>query len=153
MNPNIPIPAAQTLEDQGGPVVTQLRVAASVSGAVGIIGLLLASVGVYGVAAYAVTRRTREIGIRLALGAKPSDVVRMVVSQGMSLVAVGSLIGLITAAAASRLLAKLLFGLPRIDLMTFAGAAAAFAVIGLAACYVPARRAIEIDAMEALRYE
>jgi predicted permease len=153
MNPNMPIPAPQTLEDQGGPVVTQLRVAASVSGAVGIIGLLLASVGVYGVAAYAVTRRTREIGIRLALGAKPADVVRMVVSQGMSLVAVGSLIGLIAAAAASGLLARLLFGLPRVDLITFAGAAAVFAVIGLAACYVPARRAIQIDAMEALRYE
>jgi predicted permease len=153
VNPSLPIPAAQTLEDQGGPVVTQLRVAASVSATVGIIGLLLASVGVYGVAAYAVARRTREIGIRLALGARRAHIIRMVLQEGISLVAVGSTIGLIAAAATSGLLARLLFGLPRIDLITFGGAAAVFAVIGLAACYVPARRAIQIDAMEALRYE
>jgi ABC-type antimicrobial peptide transport system permease subunit len=153
VNPSLPIPAAQTLEDQGGPVVTQLRVAASVSATVGIIGLLLASVGVYGVAAYAVARRTREIGVRLALGARRAHIIRMVLQEGISLVAVGSTIGLIAAAATSKLLARLLFGLPRIDLITFGGAAAVFAVIGLAACYVPARRAIQIDAMEALRYE
>jgi predicted permease len=153
MNPNMPIPAGQRLEDQGGPVVTQLRVAASVSATVGVIGLLLASVGVYGVAAYAVARRTREIGIRLALGAGRAHIIRMVLRQGMSLVAIGSSIGLIAAAAASGLLARLLFGLPRIDLMTFGGAAAVFAVIGLTACYLPARRALQIDAMEALRYE
>jgi hypothetical protein len=153
MNPNMPIPAGQRLEDQGGPVVTQLRIAASVSATVGVIGLLLASVGVYGVAAYAVARRTREIGIRLALGAPRAHIIRMVLRQGMSLVAIGSSIGLIAAAAASGLLARLLFGLPRIDLMTFGGAAAVFAVIGLAACYRPARRALQIDAMEALRYE
>jgi predicted permease len=153
INPNLPILTAQSLEDHAGPVQTQLRVAASVSAGVGFVGLLLASIGVYGVTAYAVTRRTREIGVRLALGARRADVVRMVLWQGMSLVATGSLIGLVLAAGASRLLTRLFFGLPRLDPVTFVGAAALFAAIGLAACYVPARRATHIDAMKALRYE
>jgi hypothetical protein len=154
MNPNLPILGAQTLEDQlTGPVETQLRVAASVSASVGIVGVLLASIGIYGVTAYAVMRRTREIGIRLALGAQRADVVGMVLREGMSLVAIGSVIGLMLAAGASRLLVRLLFGVPPIDPVTFGGAAALFAAIGLAACYVPARRATQIEAMEALRYE
>jgi putative ABC transport system permease protein len=155
MNPNLPIIVSQTLEDQimSGPVVTQLRVAATVSSSVGIVGLLLATIGIYGVTSYAVMRRTREIGIRIALGAQRADVVGMILRQGMSLVAIGAAIGLTLAAAASRLLTRLLFGIPPIDPLTFAGAAVLFAAIGLAACYVPARRAIHINAMEALRYE
>jgi putative ABC transport system permease protein len=124
-----------------------------VSGSVGIVGVLLASIGIYGVTAYAVMRRTREIGIRLALGAQRADVVGMVLREGMSLVAIGSVIGLMLAAGASRLLARLLFGVPPIDPITFLGATILFAVIGLAACYVPVQRATQVDAMEALRYE
>jgi ABC-type antimicrobial peptide transport system permease subunit len=154
INPNLPILAAHTLEErQTGPVVLQLRIAALVSGTVGLVGLLLASIGIYGVTAYAVSRRTREIGIRMTLGAQRPDVVRMVLRQGMSLVAFGAGIGLLLAALAGRVLARLLFGLPPLDPVTFGGATLLFAIIGLAACYVPIRRATRISPVEALRYE
>jgi len=129
------------------------RLAVSVSGSLGIVGLLLAAIGIYGVTAYWVTRQTREIGIRLALGAQRAEIVRMVLRQGLSIAAIGSAIGLALAAGASQLLAGFLFGVPPFDPVSFAGAAVLFAAIGLAACCVPVRRAIRIDAMEALRYE
>jgi predicted permease len=154
MDPNLPILSARTLEDEiTGPVETQLRVSASVSGSVGIVSLLLAAIGIYGVTAYVASRRTREIGIRLALGAQRADVLGMILRQGMALVVIGSAIGLMLAAAGSRLLTRLLFGVPPLDPVTFGGATLLFVIIGLAACYVPARRATRIDAMEALRYE
>jgi putative ABC transport system permease protein len=153
MNPNLSVVSSRTLDDESSPGLTQLRVSASVSGAVGLVGLLLAAIGIYGVTAYSVTRRTREIGVRIAMGATRADVLRMVLRQGLSLVAIGSTIGLLLAAAASRLVVRLLFGVRPLDPVTFAGAAVLFAVIGLAACYVPARRATRIDATEALRHE
>jgi ABC-type antimicrobial peptide transport system permease subunit len=128
-------------------------VAAWVSGSVGLVGVLLAAIGIYGVTAYAITRRTREIGIRIALGARPADIVAMVLRQGMFLVAIGSVIGLVLAATATRLLRTLLFGVRPLDLLTFGGAVVLFAAIGMLACYLPTRRAVRIDAMEALRYE
>jgi predicted permease len=152
LDANLPILSARTLEDEiTGPVQTQLRVAASVSGSVGIVSLLLAAIGIYGVTAYLVGRRTREIGIRLALGAHRGQILGMILRQGMALVAIGSAIGLLLAAAASRSLTRLLFGVPPLDPVTFGGAALLFAAIGLAACYVPARRATRVDAMNALR--
>jgi predicted permease len=153
LDPNLPMPAPQPLTSQTGTVYLELRIAASVAGSVGLVGLLLAAIGVYGVTAYTTARRTREIGIRMAMGAQRSDVVGMVLRQGISLVLVGSVIGLTLAAAGSRLFARLLFGMPPLDPVTFGGAAILFAVIGLVACYVPARRATQIDATEALRYE
>src|SRR5882762_6717796 len=111
MNPRLPVMSSTSLEQQSGPVITQLRIAAAVSGSVGLVGLLLASIGIYGVVAYSVARRTREIGLRMALGADRADVIRMILRQGMSLVAIGSAIGLVLAAAASRLLTRLLFGI------------------------------------------
>ena len=108
---NLPILSAGTLEDElSGPEEVQLRIAASVSASVGLIGVLLAGIGIYGVTAYAVARRTREIGIRLALGADRTAVIGMVLRQGMSLVAVGSVIGLMLAAVFIRVLAGTLFG-------------------------------------------
>lgn len=153
MNPYLPIVASRALGDESSPMLTQLRVSAAVSGAVGLVGVLLAGMGIYGVTAYTVTRRTREIGVRVAMGAQRADVVGMVLRQGMSLVAIGSATGMLLAAGASRLLVRLLFGVPPLDPVIFAGAAVLFVVIGLAACYAPARRATRIDAMEALRYE
>ena len=154
MNPNLPILAAHTLEErQTGPVVVQLRVAALVSGTVGLVGLLLASIGIYGVTAYAIGQRTREIGIRMTLGAQRAEVGWLVLRQGMSLVGIGAAIGLLLASAAGRVLARLLFGLPPLDPVTFGGATLLFAAVGLAACYVPIRRATRISPMEALRYE
>jgi predicted permease len=153
MNPNLPIITAQTLEESISLGLAPQRVAASVAGSLGIVGLLLAGIGIYGVTAYAVARRTREIGIRIALGARRADVVRMVLREGLSLTLIGSAMGLIVAAAISRVLAGFLFGIPPIDPLTFTGTIALFAAIGLAACYAPVRRAIRIDAIEALRYE
>ncbi len=154
MNPNLPMLTAQTLErQQSGPVEIQLRIAAVVAGALGIVGLLLAAIGLYGVASYGVTRRTREIGIRLSLGASATRVVGMVLRQGMLLVGIGGGIGLLLGAAVGKLLSGPRFGVPPADAALFAGAAALFALVGLAACYVPARRATRIGAMEALRYE
>jgi putative ABC transport system permease protein len=154
MNHNLPIITSQTLENaQAGPVETQLRVAAFVSGTVGTIGLLLAAIGIYGLTAYTVTRRTREIGVRIALGAGRRDVVMMVLGHGLSLVAIGSLIGLTVATGASRLLRSLLFGVQALDPLTFGASALLFAAIGLIACVVPARRAVRINPIDALRYE
>jgi predicted permease len=151
---NLPVLMARTLEEEmTGPVQTQLRIAASVSGSVGTISLLLATIGIYGVTAYAVSRRTREIGIRLALGAQRVDILGLILRQGMVLVAIGSVAGLLFAAAASRALTRLLFGVPPLDPITFGGAAALFALVGLSACYVPARRALRINPVEALRNE
>jgi ABC-type antimicrobial peptide transport system permease subunit len=153
MNPNVPVVNAQTFEEYASLGLIPQRIAASVAGSLGVIGLLLAAIGIYGVTAYMVTSRTREIGIRIALGAQQGRVVRMVLRQGMMLTVIGAAIGLVLSAAASRLLGSLLFGVGPTDPISFAGAAVLFVAIGLAACYAPARRATEIDAMEALRYE
>jgi predicted permease len=153
VNPNLPILAASRLGDQSSPVLTQLRVTASVAGTVGLVAILLAGIGIYGLTAYTVTRRTREIGIRIAMGAQRMDVVRLVLRQGMSLVLLGSSLGLLLAAGGSRLFSRLLFGVPPLDPITFGATALLFTLIGLAACYVPTRRAVRINATEALRYE
>jgi len=154
LNPNLPLLDAQSLErQQDGPVETQLRIGAVVAGSVGIVGLLLAAIGIYGVTAYTVTQRTREIGIRLSLGADRTAVMGMVLRQGMTLVAIGSVIGLLLGAGAGQILSGARFGTPRPDALMFAGAAALFALVGLVACYVPARRATRIAAMQALRCE
>src|SRR5688572_28340631 len=158
MDPKLPILAAQTLESmRNGPVHLQLRLAATVAASVGFVGLLLAAIGIYGVTASAVTRRTREIGIRLSLGAGRREVVTMVLRHGMTLVGLGSTVGLLLSLGVGRLLAGLEFGrgfqVPALDLTTFAGAALLFALVGLIACYVPVRRAARIQAMDALRCE
>jgi predicted permease len=154
VSPNLPVFDVQPLERQlSGPVETQLRIASAVAGGVGIIGLLLAAVGIYGVTAYAVTRRTREIGIRLSLGATRAAVVGMVLRQGMRLVAIGSAIGLVLGFGAGQLLSGARFGVPPPDAMMFAGVAAIFALVGLTASYVPARHATRVSATDALRCE
>jgi predicted permease len=153
MNPNLPIVTAQTFDDYAALGLVVQRVAAAVSGSLGLVGLLLAAIGIYGVTAYMVSSRTRELGIRMALGAQRRDTMRMVLRQGMTLAAIGVAIGLALAAAAGRLLGSLLFGVGATDPVAFGGAAAVFVLVGLVACYVPARRAMAIDPMTALRYE
>jgi ABC-type antimicrobial peptide transport system permease subunit len=103
--------------------------------------------------AYAVTRRTREIGIRIALGAQRGDVIRMILREGLSLIAIGSTIGVALAAAVSRVLAGFLFGIPPADPVTFGSTTVLFAAIGLAACYLPVLRATRIDPQYALRHQ
>jgi putative ABC transport system permease protein len=153
MDRNLPVLNAQTLESQqDGPAQTQLRISAVVAGSVGIVGLLLAAIGVYGVTAYTVARRTREIGIRLSLGASRFEVVGLVLRQGMRLVAIGSGVGLLMGTLAGVLLSGRL-NIPGPDTLLIVAVSALFTVIGLVACYVPARRATTIRAMEALRSE
>jgi ABC-type antimicrobial peptide transport system permease subunit len=115
--------------------------------------LLLAAAGIYGVISFAVSRRTREIGIRMALGARPAQVMRGVLADGMLLVGAGAALGLAAAYFAAQLLQTVLFGVSPRDLFTYAAVAAVVALVGAAANYVPARRAACVDPNEALRSE
>jgi ABC-type antimicrobial peptide transport system permease subunit len=122
----------------------------SISGA---MALLLGAVGLYGIIAYSVSQRTREIGVRVALGAQRRDVMSLVLGEGVSLILIGLMIGLAGSLALTRFLSSLLVGVSATDPLTFSSVAVLLALIALAACYIPARRAVLVDPMVALRYE
>ena len=153
LNPNLPIVGAQTLEASLALGLVPQRLMASVAGSLGLVGLLIAAIGLYAVMAHAVTIRTREIGIRLALGATRADVIRLIMRQGMSLTVGGAIGGLLLSALVSRVLTAFLFGVPPNDPPTFSLTAGLCVAVGLLASYLPTRRATRIDAMDALRYE
>ncbi len=153
IDPLLPRPQVQTLRDAEAIVLLPQRIAAIVTGALGAVGLLMATVGLYGVIAYSVGRRTREIGLRVALGADRRAVLALVLREGMRLAAVGVAIGLLLAAGASRLLAGLLFDVSALDLPTFVVMSALFVGVSLLASYLPARRAAGADPMAALRVD
>jgi len=119
----------------------------------GGMALVLGIVGIYGVIAYAVSQRTREIGIRIALGAQPAGLLRMYVRQGLRLAGVGAVVGLATAAGLTRLMSSLLFGVTALDPVTYAAVTALLICAAVLASYLPARRAMAIDPVEALRAE
>jgi putative ABC transport system permease protein len=122
-------------------------------GIAGAMALVLGIIGIYGVISYTVSQRKREIGIRLALGAQGGDVLQMVLKQGTKIALVGVAIGIGAAFALTRLMTNLLFGVTAHDPMTFAAVAALLILVALLACYIPARRAMLVDPIVALRYE
>ncbi len=151
--PTLPIVHAEALASYIGIGLLPQRIALTVAGSLGIVGFLLAAVGIYGVTAYTVSRRTRELGIRMALGARPQDVGRLVLAQGARLAGAGIAAGLALALVVSRLIASLLYGIGPGDPLTYAAAGTLFAAMTLVASWAPARRAARVDPMTALRDE
>jgi predicted permease len=155
MDPNMPASDVETMRQslEGGNGFFIFRVGAILAAALGLLGLTLAVVGVYGVVSFAASQRTHEIGIRMALGADRLDILRLVLRQGLVLVIAGVLSGVLLAWALTRSMATLLLGVSPTDAVTFVTATLLLAGIGLWACYAPARRAMRLDPMVALRYE
>jgi predicted permease len=153
IDPLLPRPTVIPLTEATGIVLLPQRAAAWVTGGLGIVGLLLAAVGLYGIMAYSSARRTREMAVRMALGAQRADVLGIVVKEGMRLAGLGVAIGVLLAAGATRVIAGLLFGVSPLDPLAFIVMSAVFAVVALVACYLPARRAAAGDLAEVLRAE
>jgi macrolide transport system ATP-binding/permease protein len=153
LDENLPIFGVKTLTEHMSFSLFPARVAAILLGSFGLIALMLAAIGIYGVMAYSVAQRTREIGIRMALGARGRDVLQMVIKQGITLALIGVSLGLLAALAVTQLMSSVLYGVSATDILTFAMVSALLTGVALLACFVPARRAAKVDPMVALRYE
>ena len=153
MDPALPLYNVQTLSDHMDVPLFPFRMAATVLGSFGVLAIVLAAIGIYGVMSYVVASRTREIGVRIALGAAKRDVLILIVGQGMALALIGLAIGLVIALGVAQLMAKLLFGVSPVDPVTFAGVSLLLGVVAMLACYIPARKATKVDPLVALRYE
>jgi ABC-type antimicrobial peptide transport system permease subunit len=150
---DIPIVNVRTETQQIEDLLQQERIIARLSTFFGVLALLLACIGLYGLLSYEVTRSTREIGIRMALGAQAGNVVRSVVGRGVALALIGAAVGTAASLGFTRYLGSMLYGVQPSDPLTLIGVAALLLAVALAACYVPARRATRVDPLVALRYE
>ncbi len=150
---NLPVLDVRTQDEQIAASLQHERIFADLTAGFGVLALVLASIGIYGLMAYSVSRRTNEIGIRMALGAEPHRVVRMVLSEASWMVALGVLAGAASALALGRVIATMLYGLKPWDATTFAFASALLILVALGASWIPARRAAALDPMQALRHE
>jgi predicted permease len=153
VDPDLPLGKLTTLTTLVDEAMTQPRFSMLLLGAFGALAVALASIGMYGVISYSVAQRTREIGIRMALGARRNDVFRMILAQGARLAGLGIAIGLLCSLAVTRTLARFLYGVQPTDPLTFLSVSLLLVAVALLACYLPARRATEVDPMIALRHE
>ncbi len=153
--PNVPITQVKTMDEalQGANGFFLFRFGAQLTSTMGLLGLILAVVGIYSVVSYAAAQRTQEIGIRVAMGASPQNILKMVLRQGLSVVGIGLAAGLVLALAGTRVMSGLIVGIKPTDPLTFVVVFALLTAIALFACWVPARRATRIDPLAALRYE
>ncbi|MGH9711693.1 MAG: ABC transporter permease [Candidatus Acidiferrales bacterium] len=150
---NQPVTEIRTMDEFLAAAVAQRRLSMLLLGCFAAIATILAAVGIYGVMAYGVTQRSHEIGIRMALGAEPGDVLRMIVVDGMRLAVIGLFLGIVGSTIATRYLENQLYGVKSTDPVTFVGVVLGLAIVAVAACYFPARRATRVDPLTALRYE
>jgi predicted permease len=151
LDPELPLATVRTMDEWVSTSAAQPRLSAALLGLFAAAAVLIAAVGIYGVLAYSVSQRTREIGLRLALGARPEAVTRLVVSEGMRVALLGVALGLAGALALGRLIASLVYAVTPRDPVTFVSVAALLALVALAACALPARRAARVDPLVALR--
>ena len=149
----LPLIGLKTQSEETSEALTFERLYARLTSVFGLLALVLAMIGLYGTIAYSVTRKAREIGIRMALGANPSNVLAMVIRQGITLTLIGVAIGVVAALGITRLIGSMIFGVTPYDPLTFVAVAAILSVVALLACYIPARRAMRVDPIVALRYE
>jgi putative ABC transport system permease protein len=150
---NQPVFEIRSMDEIISGIVSAQRLAFLLLGVFAFLALALAAIGIYGVTSYLVSERRHEIGVRIALGAQPGDVSRLVLGHGTRLAGIGVIGGVVAALALTRLLSSLLFGVSATDPLTFVGVAILLILVALASCYIPARRATRVDPMVALRYE
>ncbi|HKO04578.1 MAG TPA: ABC transporter permease [Candidatus Acidoferrales bacterium] len=153
LNASLPVFDVSTLEARIEVVFYGLRIAGTFVGAFAVLALVLAAVGIYGVVSHSTQQRTREMGIRMALGAQPGDVMRLILGQSARMIFAGTAAGLLAAFATTRLMSRALFGVTATDPLTFVGVTLLLASVALVACYLPARHAIRVDPLVALRHE